>query len=233
MRKVLLVEDDGRLAAMLVEYLAGRDFAVTRAGTLAAAARLLKETGFDIMILDLMLPDGDGIDFCRAVRAESNIPIVMLTARGEAADKVTGLEIGADDYLSKPFDPGELAARLRAALRRATPENRGGAIRFADVVVNLDAMEARKNGEKADLTARQFAILRALLERAGKVVSRETLMDAAAGAELEAFDRSIDVHISRIRAALEDNPKKPTFIKTIRGEGYIFSFPPAGAEEKR
>jgi len=229
------VEDDGRLAAMLEEYLAGRGFAVTTAGTLAKAGRALKDGAFDIMILDLMLPDGDGMDFCRQARAVTSIPIVMLTARGDSADKVAGLELGADDYIQKPFDPAELAARLRAALRRAAPMAPAGAIiRLAGLEVNLDAMEISKDGKKLEITPRQFAIFRALLERAGRVVNRETLMDAIGG-ELEAFDRSIDVHVSRIRAAIEENPKEPKLIKTVRGSGYILTAQAeeAGGKERR
>lgn len=226
MRRLLLVEDDGKLAAMLAEYLGGRDFSVTHAATLAQARKLARGESFHIIVLDLMLPDGDGMEFCRELRGWSSTPVVMLTARGDEMDKVVGLEIGADDYLAKPFDPRELVARLRAVLRRATPAAANGArgkICFGDVVIDMDSMQVHKRGVKGNITARQFAILMALAERPGRVLSREALMDTVKGAELEPFDRSIDVHISRIRAIIEDDPKKPELIKTIRGEGYIFT----------
>ncbi|MDH5509845.1 MAG: response regulator transcription factor [Nitrospinota bacterium] len=229
-----MVEDDKKLAAMLAEYLDGRDFAVSRAATLTEAGRLLERQDFDIVALDLTLPDGDGVEFCRRLRVSSSIPVVMLTARGDDMDKVVGLEIGADDYLAKPFDPRELVARLRAVLRRMapTPTTGGlGEIRFADVVMDLDAMETRKAGKGRDITPRQFALLRALVERPGRVLSRDALMDMVKGQDMEAFDRSIDVHISRIRAAIEDDPKNPVLIKTVRGEGYIFTGAP-GRERK-
>ncbi|MDH5637810.1 MAG: response regulator transcription factor [Nitrospinota bacterium] len=236
MRRLLLVEDDNKLAVMLAEYLGGRDFSVSHAATLAEAERLLERQQFDIVALDLTLPDGDGVEFCRRLRVSSSIPVVMLTARGDDMDKVVGLEIGADDYLSKPFDPRELVARLRAVLRRtaSAPTTDGvGEMRFADVVLDLDAMEAYKDGTRRDITPRQFAILQALVERPGRVLSREALMDMVKGQELEAFDRSIDVHISRIRAAIEDDPKNPALIKTVRGEGYIFTGAPKRERKSR
>ena len=222
---MLLVEDDLRLADMLKEYLGQRDFSVTHAMTLAAARANLLKDGADIIVLDLMLPDGDGIDFCREVRTGSQVPIVMLTARGDEMDKVVGLEIGADDYLAKPFDPRELVARLRAVMRRAGQARAGAGEKlfFGDVALDLGAMEVYRKGSKLDITSRQFAILRELALRAGKVVSRDALMEAVSAAPLEAFDRSMDVHISRIRAAIEDDPKKPSYIKTVRGEGYMFT----------
>ena len=225
MKKLLLVEDDEKLGSMLEEYLSGHGFGATRAKTLAEAGRLASKPGWDIVVLDLMLPDGDGTDFLRQLRSSSAVPVIILTARGDEMDKIVGLEIGADDYLAKPFDPRELVARLRAVLRRSSPEERPvkGRVRFGTVEMDMDAMRVFKDGVEAQLTARQFAILRALVARAGKVISREALMEASAGMELEAFDRSVDVHISRIRAAIEEDPKKPALIKTVRGEGYIFT----------
>jgi len=172
----------------------------------------------------LMLPDMDGLDVCRELRAKHETPVLMLTARGDAADRIVGLELGADDYLPKPFEPRELLARLRAILRRG--KGRGAAsrlLRFGRLEVDRDARAVRVEGEARSLTAYQFALLAALAENAGRVLSRELLMDLVKGEPLEAFDRSIDVHVSRIRAAIEDDPKKPRRIVTVRGAGYVFA----------
>ena len=179
---------------------------------------------FDAVILDLMLPDIDGLEVCRKLRAEGDTPILMLTARGDAMDRVVGLEMGADDYLPKPFEPRELLARLRSILRRRTGE-RGSSevLRFGRLEIDTDARQVRLDGEPRALTSYQFALLLALAQRAGRVLSRETLMDAVSHDKLEAFDRSIDVHISRIRAAIEDDPKKPRRVITVRGAGYVFA----------
>jgi DNA-binding response OmpR family regulator len=171
-----------------------------------------------------MLPDVDGFEVCRRVRASSDIPILMLTARGEPTDRIVGLELGADDYLPKPFEPRELLARLRAILRRrGAPDKRSGAMRFGRLEIDRDARAVRVGGEARALTGYQFELLVAMAEHAGKVLSRETLMDLVKGEPLEAFDRSIDVHVSRIRAAIEDDPKKPRRIITVRGAGYVFA----------
>jgi DNA-binding response OmpR family regulator len=171
-----------------------------------------------------MLPDLDGFEVCRRVRAASDVPILMLTARGEPTDRIVGLELGADDYLPKPFEPRELLARLRAILRRrAAPGKRAGALRFGRLEIDRDARVVRVDGTERALTGYQFELLVAMAEHAGKVLTRETLMDLMKGAPLEAFDRSIDVHISRIRAAIEEDPKKPRRIITVRGAGYVFA----------
>ena len=177
---------------------------------------------FDALILDLMLPDSDGLDLCRAIRARSDVPLLMLTARGDPLDRVVGLELGADDYLPKPFEPRELLARLRAILRRrgAAPSD---VLRFGRLEIDKGAREARVDGQRRTLTGQQFALLLALAERAGRVLSRETLMDVTKGEALEDSDRSIDVQISRLRAAIEDDSKRPRRILTIRGAGYVFA----------
>jgi DNA-binding response OmpR family regulator len=222
--RVLLVEDDARLATMVADYLGEAGFRTTRAGTGAAAMQLVASESFDAMILDLMLPDADGLDLCRNLRTKSDIPVLMLTARGDPLDRIVGLEIGADDYLPKPFEPRELLARLRAILRR-----RGGVaansqtLRFGRLEIDKGAREVRLDGQRKTLTGHQFAILLALAERAGRVLSREALMDLTKGEALEDFDRSIDVHISRLRAAIEDDPKRPRRILTLRGAGYVFA----------
>jgi two-component system phosphate regulon response regulator OmpR len=223
-QRVLLVEDDARLAPMVADYLGEAGFRVTRAATGAAATRLLASDSFDAVVLDLMLPDADGLDLCRRIRAKSDLPVLMLTARGDPLDRVVGLEIGADDYLPKPFEPRELLARLRAILRRRGV-TAGGApvLRFGRLEIDAGAREVRVDGERKPLTGHQFALLLALAERAGRVLTRETLMDLTKGTALDDFDRSIDVHISRLRAAIEDDPKHPRRILTLRGAGYVFT----------
>ena len=223
MHRILLVEDDARLAKMVADYLTEAGFRVTHAPTGGdAEARLRRET-FDALVLDLMLPDTDGLDLCRRIRAESSIPVLMLTARGDPLDRVIGLELGADDYLPKPFEPRELLARLRAILRRGSGLPTGDVLRFGKLEIDRAAREVRVDGEVRTVTGFQFTLLEALAERAGRVLSRETLMDLVKGGELEEFDRSIDVHISRLRAAIEADPKKPRRILTLRGAGYVFA----------
>jgi DNA-binding response OmpR family regulator len=221
--RVLLVEDDPRLATMVSDYLGEVGFRTTRAATGAAAMQLVATGNFDAMILDLMLPDADGLDLCRSLRTRSDIPVLMLTARGDPLDRVVGLELGADDYLPKPFEPRELLARLRAILRRRAAPGAAQVMHFGRLEIDKGAREVRLDGQRKPLTAHQFAILVALAERAGRVLSREALMDLAKGAALEDFDRSIDVHISRLRAAIEDDPRRPRRILTLRGAGYLFA----------
>jgi len=220
--RILLIEDDSRLAAMVSEYLGESGFHVSVAtGGRAGLERLAREP-FDALVLDLMLPDMDGLEVCRELRAKSDTPVLMLTARGDAADRIVGLELGADDYLPKPFQPRELLARLRAILRRG--KSRGpAALRFGSLEIDRDSRSVRVDGQERSLTGYQFAPLVALAENAGRVLSRETLMDLVKGGPLEAFDRSIDVHVSRIRAAIEHDPKKPRRIVTVRGAGYVFA----------
>ncbi|TAJ32171.1 MAG: response regulator transcription factor [Reyranella sp.] len=221
--RILMIDDDNRLAGMVSDYLGGAGFRVTVAGTGHEGEALLKRQTFDAVILDLMLPDADGLDLCRKLRASSDVPILMLTARGEPMDKVVGLEIGADDYLAKPFEPRELQARLRAILRRKGGTAKSEILRFGRLEIDKGARVVRIDGEERTITSYQFTILLMLAERAGRVLSRDALMDLLKGEKLEAFDRSVDVHISRIRAAIEDDPKKPRRILTLRGTGYVFA----------
>lgn len=220
-----MVDDDVRLAEMVKDYLAARGVAVDLAHAAVPGLAAARTGAYDAVLLDVMLPDGDGLDLCRTLRAESAIPILMLTARGDDTDRIVGLELGADDYLPKPFNPRELAARLKAVLRRS----RGNAgppptvLRFGRLTIDPGARSVRVDGEPAELTAHQFDLLLALAERPGRVMSRSQLMQAVRGEELEAFDRSIDVHISRIRSAIEDDPKRPRRILTMRGAGYLFA----------
>jgi two-component system, OmpR family, phosphate regulon response regulator OmpR len=223
--RVLIVDDDTRLSAMLSEYLAAAGFQVESRPTGRDGLAALERAGWDAVVLDLMLPDIEGFEVCRRIRAHSDIPILMLTARGEETDRVVGLELGADDYLAKPFSPRELLARLRAILRRRGGRLAAGPppLRFGRLEVDRGAREVRLDGREVALTSYQFDLLAALAEHAGRVLSRERLLDLVKGAELEAFDRSIDVHISRIRAAIEDDPKHPRRIITVRGAGYVFA----------
>jgi len=221
--RVLLIEDDPRLAAMLIEYLGQAGFRVDHAGTGSDGLARQRCEAFDALVLDLMLPDMDGLAVCRAVRADGNTPILMLTARGDTMDRVVGLELGADDYLPKPFEPRELLARLRAILRRNRGDEAADVLRFGRLEIDRGGRVVRLDGELRPLTSYQFALLTALAERAGRVLTREALMDALKGESVEAFDRSIDVHVSRIRAAIEDDPKHPRRIITVRGAGYVFA----------
>jgi len=221
--RILLIEDDPRLAEMVSEYLGESGFRVSIAsGGRAGLERAAREP-FDALVLDLMLPDIDGLEVCRELRAKSDTPVLMLTARGDAADRIVGLELGADDYLPKPFQPRELLARLRAILRRGRSKGRTQQLRFGSLEIDLESRAVLVHGEERPVTAYQFALLVALAQNAGRVLSRETLMDLVKGEPLEAFDRSIDVHVSRIRAAIESDPKKPRRIVTVRGAGYVFA----------
>jgi len=222
--RILLVEDDCRLADMLFEYLGQAGFAVTVAALGSTALEKLSEADFGAVVLDLMLPDMDGLNVCRQLRAKYDTPVLMLTARGDAVDRIVGLELGADDYLPKPFEPRELVARLHAIMRRrvrgATGERPS---HFGRLELDTAARAVRLDGKPCELTGYQFDLLVALAKNAGRVLSREVLMDLVKGEEFESFDRSIDVHISRIRAAIEDNPKKPRRIITVRAAGYVFA----------
>jgi len=226
----LLVEDDVRLARLTAEYLTGHGVVVTH---VADGRRGLEEAlrgRFDVVLLDLMLPGRDGLEVCREIRARSDLPIIVLTARGEEADRVMGLELGADDYLAKPYSPRELLARIRAVTRRA--QGRAGprseAITVGTLHLDPGARRVTLEGHEVPLTGYEFDLLRALAERAGRILSREQLMELVRGSADEAFDRSIDVHVSRLRQKLGDDPKRPRLIKTVRGVGYLLA---AGPED--
>ena len=223
--RILMIEDDTKLSAMLEEYLAPLGLELHAVPDAASGLEKLAGERFDALILDVMLPDADGFDVCREVRTRSDIPILMLTARGDETDRIVGLELGADDYLPKPFNPRELLARLRAILRRraAAGATRSTVWRFGRLEIDRDERSVRVDGEPRPMTAYQFDLLCALAERAGSVMSRDALMDRVRGENLEAFDRSIDVHISRIRNAIEDDPRHPRRIITVRGAGYVFA----------
>jgi DNA-binding response OmpR family regulator len=222
--RVLMIEDDAALAGLVAEYLRPFGYEVVASGSAAEGLRRLAAAAFDVVLLDVMLPDLDGFEVCRRIRSGSDVPVLMLTARGQDEDRIVGLELGADDYLPKPFNPRELLARLRAVLRRRRPSpGRAALLRFGRLEIDRDARVVRVDGEERPLTGYQFDLLAALAESAGRVLGRETLMARAGRDAGEAFDRSIDVHVSRIRAAIEDDPRMPRRLLTVRGAGYVFA----------
>ena len=232
-QRLLMIEDDVRLAGMVGEYLSQSGFAVDHAVDGGSGLAALQDKPFDLVVLDLMLPDIDGLEVCRRLRAlpgeVARTPVLMLTAKGDPMDRVVGLEMGADDYLPKPFEPRELLARIRAILRRnqrgaaAVAEPAHPVLRFGGLEIDRDARLVTVNGQAAEMTSYQFDLLVALAERAGRVLTRDQIMEVVRGRELEAFDRSIDVHMGRIRAAIELDPKNPKRILTVRGVGYVFA----------
>lgn len=211
---------------MVSDYLGSAGMRVSIAGSGEAGLDLLTREPFDAVVLDVMLPGIDGLEVCRRLRALSgtaaDVPVLMLTARGDSADRVVGLELGADDYVPKPFEPRELLARLRAILRRGRARN-SDVLRFGRLEIDRAARELRLDGEVRVVTSYQFALLVTFAENAGRVLTRDQLMDQVKGEPLEAFDRSIDVHVSRIRQAIEDDAKHPRRIITVRGAGYVFA----------
>jgi two-component system, OmpR family, response regulator RstA len=228
MHQILLIEDDARLGQMVADYLRANGYGVTHCGDGATGMAQLRQQLPDMLVLDLMLPDTDGLAICREVRAmaglAAKLPIVMLTAKGDPMDRIIGLEMGADDYMPKPFEPRELLARVRAVLRRGSDSPTGGnVLRFGTLAIDKDARNVRVGESLCDLTSYQFDLLLVMAERAGRVLSREQIMEAVRGRELEAFDRSIDVHMGRIRTAIEADVKDPKRILTVRGVGYVFA----------
>jgi DNA-binding response OmpR family regulator len=228
-----MIEDDARLAQMVIEYLSQSGFAVTHATDGEQGLEQLQLVQPELVILDLMMPGIDGLEVCRRIRAlpgqASRVPVLMLTAKGDPMDRVIGLEIGADDYLPKPFEPRELLARVRAVLRRRSDPGQASAsrttpvLRFGSLDIDRDARTVQVAGKTCELTSYQFDLLVAMAERAGRVLTRDQIMEAVRGRELEAFDRSIDVHIGRIRNAIEIDSKDPKRILTVRGVGYVFA----------
>ena len=236
-QQLLMIEDDIRLANMVSEYLRQSGYGVTHAADGASGLAALEAAVPDLIILDLMLPDMDGLEVCRRIKSQAaasggqpSPAILMLTAKGDPMDRIVGLEIGADDYLPKPFEPRELLARIRAVLRRsgevgaaAAAQGTHKVMRFGSLEIDRDARTVSINGALCELTSYQFDLLVALAERAGRVLSRDQIMEAVRGRELEAFDRSIDVHMGRIRSAIEVDAKDPKRILTVRGVGYVFA----------
>lgn len=226
---ILMIEDDDRLALMVGDYLRQSGFGFAHCGDGATGLAHLQKNSIDLIILDLMLPDIEGLQVCQKIRAlsgpESQTAILMLTAKGDPMDRIVGLELGADDYLPKPFEPRELLARIKAVLRRKSSGNTNSQAKlvFGSLEIDRDARTVQVNGKLCDLTSYQFDLLVAIAERAGRVLTRDQIMEAVRGRELEAFDRSIDVHMGRIRMAIEDDHKAPERILTVRGVGYVFA----------
>ena len=223
----LLIEDDRRLAELLREYLgkAEIDVRVAPDGERGLELATSPRQHWDVILLDLMLPKLDGLEVCRRLRARRElvgVPIVMITAKGDDVDKIVGLELGADDYLAKPFNPRELLARIRAVRRRATPVA-GERFRSGALEIDFAAREVTRRGERLVLTHHEFELLAQLARAAGRVLSRDQLKTAVSGEEWDSFDRSIDVHVSKLRAKLEDDPREPRWIKTVRGVGYVLA----------
>ena len=222
--RILMIEDDERLAQMLRAYLKDAGFHVAVADDGSRGLRHLEQQNYDLVLLDLMLPDADGLDICRQIRSHNAaLPVIMVTARGDTMDRVVGLEIGADDYLPKPFEPRELLARIRAVMRRRGQTDTSDVLRFGRLEVDKAARQVRIDGAPAVLTARQFDLLLVMAERAGRVLSRDQLLSLVGSDGNESMDRAIDVHIAKIRAAIEDDPPHPKRVITVRGAGYVFA----------
>lgn len=230
--RVLVVDDDPELRQLLADYLTDSGFAVDLAGDGEQMRRVMARTMPDVIVMDLMLPGTDGLALTREVRAASRVPILMLSARGEEIDRIVGLEVGADDYLAKPFSPRELLARLRALLRRthepaAAPKPDG--FKFGSYRLDPVARRLLCNGAEVELSSAEFDLLKVLVERPGRVLSRDVLLDLLKGYERDPFDRTVDIRVARLRRKIEPDPTSPVFIRTVRGEGYLFN--PRGGED--
>ena len=225
--RTLLVEDDVRLADLVTEYLGNNEIDVVHLADGEKLVKTLKAQPFDALLLDLMLPGKNGLELCKEVRSEPTLqrtPILMLTAKGDDVDRIIGLELGADDYLGKPFNPRELLARIRAVLRRTQPMSADGEqLRVGELLLHFGTRDARLGDRQLPLTQFEFELLAVLARAAGRVLSRDYLMETLRGTEFDSFDRSIDVHVSRLRQKLGDDPKQPRFIKTVRGVGYVLA----------
>lgn len=221
-KKILVVDDELKIVQLVQAYLQQAGFAVLMASTGKDALTLWRVEQPALVVLDLMLPDIDGLDVAREIRQKSNTPIIMLTARAEDADRITGLEIGADDYVVKPFNPRELVARVRAVLRRAEGLAKPSVIETGDLVINLDSHDAYLNGRLLDLTPIEFKLLATLAEQPGRVFTRLQLIEALAGTTYATLDRTIDTHIKNLRKKIEPDPQNPKYILTVRGAGYKF-----------
>lgn len=222
MTRALLIEDDRRLATLLVEFLEQNGVSTTLAIDGVQALSALASDRFDILLVDIMLPGMDGLTLTKKIRERWSMPVIMVTARDEDTDKIVGLELGADDYLAKPFNPRELLARIRAVLRRAQGVVEEGHFTSGGLIIDFGAREVTVDGKRQALTTHEFELLCALAKNAGRVLSRERLLDLVKGAAADdAFDRSIDVHVSRLRQKIEPDPRHPRYVKTVRGAGYL------------
>jgi DNA-binding response OmpR family regulator len=222
---ILLIDDDTRLAELLEGYFAEYGLRLTSAETAQEGLKELRSREYQLVLLDIMLPDGDGLEISKKIRSFSDVPIIMLTARGADEDKIIGLEIGADDYVAKPFNPRELIARIKAVARRRSgmgPDQEGVILEYQDFYLNSNNQILIVRGNEIALTSAEFKLLKVLASNPNRVFSRERLMDAVQGREFDGIDRTIDVHISKLRNKIEDDPKRPRWIKTIWGSGYRF-----------
>ena len=224
MKHILVVDDEPRIAEIARDYLERAGFTVTTAGSGADALAFARSRRPDLIVLDLGLPHVDGLDVTRTLRRQSSVPIIMLTARVDESDKLIGLELGADDYVTKPFSPKELVARVRAVFRRidAAPE-RGDVIRAGDVTLDKRRMQASVGRQSIDLTSTEFELLATLASQPGRVFTRAQLLDAIRGVEVESFDRAIDAHVKNVRRKLEPDPRNPRYVLTVHGVGYKFA----------
>jgi DNA-binding response OmpR family regulator len=221
---ILVVDDEARIVKLVRDYLERAGFHVLTARDGETALTVARVEQPDLIVLDLMLPGTDGLDVCRRLRRESGVPIIMLTARVEEADRIVGLELGADDYVTKPFSPRELVARVRATLRRASGEmGPVTVLRAGDVELDTDALTASVGGQAVDLTPTEFHLLAALVRQPGRIFSREQLLEAIHGVAADSYDRSVDSHVKNIRRKIEPDPRKPRYIQTVYGVGYRFS----------
>lgn len=221
-KKILVIDDDQKLNQLLINYLKKFDFQVDTHTHPQKGLQALKREVPDLIILDIMLPDMDGFEVCKKIRQEYSVPIIMLTARGEVTDRVVGLELGADDYLPKPFEPRELVARIQTILRRSTKDNRSAIKRLGKITIDFSRHHVQLQGKTVDLTTAEFEILKLFTKRPGIVLSRNQILDHLWDIEWDVYNRSVDVLISRLRQKLGDDPKNPKFIKTIWGSGYMF-----------
>jgi DNA-binding response OmpR family regulator len=219
--RVLIIDDDERLNELLTQYLSGFGFSVRAVTHPDAGLQALKVDPPDLVVLDVMLPDTDGLTLCRRIREKSRIPIIMLTARGDVADRIVGLEFGADDYLPKPFEPRELVARMQAVLRRGAPHDED-LVRVGPLEMNWATQSASLKGRPVGLTTAEFELLGLLVRNRGRVLTRDRIMEAVRGMDADAYDRSIDVLVSRVRQKLGDDARRSRFIRTVRGVGYSF-----------
>jgi DNA-binding response OmpR family regulator len=220
--KILVIDDDQKLNTLLEEYLVQFGFKVHTATDPQTGFQILKHEEIDIIILDVMLPGMDGFEVLKEIRKSQNTPVIMLTARGEVTDRIVGLELGADDYLPKPFEPRELVARIQTVLRRGSPVSTSQRLKFGSLVVNIDKHLVLLDNKQIDLTNMEFEMLAYFVKNAERVLTREQLMDSLRGFDWDVFDRSIDVLLSRLRRKLNDDPKHPQFIRTVWGKGYQF-----------
>lgn len=222
-RKILIIEDDQKIVRLLEQYLGGFGYEVFSSLEPLAGIEMIVRHKPDLVILDIMLPNIDGFEACRRIRRDNNVPIIMLTARGDVSDRIVGLELGADDYLAKPFEPRELVARIETILRRVQYTERSPVLKTGALEIDVETQTARSEGELLELTTKEFELLVLFVRNKGRVLSRSQIMDQLSGANWEAFDRSIDVSISRLRKKLASAKESPSYIKTIWGAGYKFA----------